>query len=67
MEQFLKEVRDYAAQCGVKPGTIVQKAGLAGNSFTKWASGKSSPTHRTIDRVRAYIAANPAPKAEDAA
>lgn len=64
MEQFLADVRAYAAACGLEPGTVVQRAGgVSGSSWGKWESGDGSPTLRTADRIRAYMQANPPPVA----
>jgi hypothetical protein len=60
MEQFMADVRAYAARFGITPSTVIQKAGV----------GDGSPTLRTVDRLRAYMAKNPPPDAyqtEDAA
>lgn len=68
MEQFLKEVRDYAAAIGVQPSTVVQRAaGMGGAKWSRWVAGDSSPTLRTVDKVRAYIAENPPEKNKGAA
>jgi len=70
MEQFLSDIRAYAERVGLKPSTVIQKA-KAGNGATweRWEEGKSSPTLKTVERVRRYMAANPPPKKseEDAA
>ncbi|MCD9148498.1 helix-turn-helix domain-containing protein [Pseudophaeobacter flagellatus] len=67
----MADVRAYAAQFGITPSTVIQKAGVGGGgTWAKWESGDGSPTLRTVDRLRAYIAKNPAPDAdqtEDAA
>ena len=60
MEQFLAEVRDYAAQIGVKPSTVVQNAGAGGGAtWKRWEDGLSSPTLRTLEKVRKHMADNP--------
>lgn len=68
MEQFLSDVEAYAAACGLRPTTVVQRAvGASGAAWRKWKSG-SSCSLITADRVRAYMAANPPPDTqEDAA
>lgn len=59
MEQFLSEVERYAAACGLKPGTVVQRAGGAsGAAWEKWKTGGSC-SMRTADRIRAYMHDNP--------
>ncbi len=60
------EVRQYAAAIGVQPTTVIQRAEAgSGSTWSKWESG-STATHRTTDKVRAYMANNP-PKSEAAA
>ncbi len=67
----MADVRAYAAQFGITPSTVIQKARVGGGgTWAKWESGDSSPTLRTVDRLRAYLAENPPPdadRAEDAA
>lgn len=72
MEQFISEIRTYAAAVGVKPGTVLQRAGgLSGKVWPTWEAGTATCTLAMADRIRAYMAANPptAPAApsEDAA
>ncbi|MGV6840592.1 MAG: XRE family transcriptional regulator [Planktomarina sp.] len=69
MDKFLEDVRNYADACNMLPSTIVQRANAGGGAaWKKWETGKSSPTMRTVDRIRQYMADNPPPaKAEDAA
>lgn len=68
MEQFLKSVRAYADLVGVKPSTVIQKAGVGGGgTWAAWECGASSPTLHTVDRLHAYMIENPAPPTEDAA
>lgn len=60
MDQFLSEIRTYAAALGVKPGTVLHKAcQLGGGTWEKWLAGTASPTMRTADRIREYMRANP--------
>jgi hypothetical protein len=62
MEQFITEVEAYAAACGLKPTTIVQRAaGVSGAAWRRWTEMGGSPTMATADQVRAYMAANPPP------
>lgn len=70
MEQFLAEVRTYAEARGLMPTTVIQRAaGASGNAWGRWEAGETAPTLKTVDKVRAYMAANPpkASEAEDAA
>ena len=66
MEQFMKEVEIYAAAVGVKPSTVVQNAvNSGGGKWNAWQKGGSC-SMRTADRIRDYMAANPArAKAQD--
>lgn len=66
MEQFITEVRTYAARFGLKPSTVIQKAAAVGGAtWRRWESGESSPTLHTVDKIRDYMADNP-PPAENA-
>ena len=74
MEQFISEIRAYAAALGVKPGTVLQRAGgLSGKVWPTWEAGTATCTLTMADRIRAYMAANPPtltetpPPTEDAA
>lgn len=58
----MEEVRAYAAGHGIAPSTVIQKAGVGGGgAWSKWESGDGSPTLRTVDRLRKYMASNPPP------
>ncbi len=60
MDQFLDEISAYASAAGLSPSTIVQRAGgLGGSHWKRWVAGKSAPNLRTVDRIRAWMAANP--------
>jgi len=69
MEQFMDEVRAYAARLGVKPTTVIQRVKAGGGStWASWDAGSSTPTFSTVDKIRRFIAENPPPAiAEDAA
>jgi hypothetical protein len=59
MEQFIIEVETYAADCGLKPTTVVQRAaGVSGSAWARWVKGGSC-TLATADKVRAFMAKNP--------
>lgn len=52
----MQEIQDYAEAHGIKPATVLQKAaGLSGRTWEQWVSGKSSPTVRTVEKVRFFI------------
>lgn len=61
MEQLIAEVRAYATLRDIKPDTVLQlAANLSGTTWKKWVDGKSSCTLKTMDRIRKYMADNPA-------
>lgn len=65
MEQFITDVKAYAAACGLKPTTVVQRAaGVSGAAWGRWEAGGSC-TLATADKVRAFMRNNPAPNASD--
>ena len=60
MEQFIEEIRTYAQAHGLHPSTVIQRAGCGGGmTWSKWLNGKSC-TLQTADRLRRYMADNPA-------
>lgn len=66
----MRDVRAYAELVGVRPTTIIQRAKCGGGgTWDAWVDGTSSPTHKTTDRLKAYMQANPraAVQVEDAA
>jgi hypothetical protein len=64
MEQFMDSVRAYATQFGVMPTTVVQRAKCGGGStWAAWETRASTQTHKTTDRLKAYMKANPPPAA----
>ena len=60
MEQLIADVETYAARAGVPPQKVLRDAIEAGwGQWDRWKSGRSSPTMRVADRLRAWMAANP--------
>lgn len=60
MEQLISEIAAYAACKGIKPATVLQKAGgLGGHVWAKWVAKTASCTLPMADRLRAYMATNP--------
>jgi len=61
MEKLIDEIESYAAAFGVMPTTIVQRGGGgSGSTWSRWTSGGSC-TLRVAERMRKYMAENPAP------
>ena len=70
MEQFLEDIRAYASAIGKSPQHILRQAlGASWSQWKAWVDGQSSPTLNTVDKIRQYMADNPAPTpvGEDAA
>ncbi|MCW2305033.1 hypothetical protein M2324_003448 [Rhodovulum sulfidophilum] len=69
MEQLIVDIEAYAAAVQKTPQKILRDAiGASWGQWASWKSGKASPTLRVVDRLRAFMAANPAPaKQEDPA
>lgn len=60
MEQFLFDLEVYAVALGVSPSTVIQRAGVGGGStWRRWRDGRGSPTLVTVDKLKAYMTANP--------
>lgn len=55
----MDDIRAYARRSGIKPATVLQKVGLSGTTWGRWEDGVSSPTLRTLEKVRKYMADNP--------
>jgi hypothetical protein len=68
MEDFLNEIRAYAKAHNIKPDSVPQKAAaLSGLTWGKWVAGKSYPRWDTMQKIRAYIKADPASHPDEAA
>lgn len=66
MENLISEIEAYARAVDRTPQAVLRQAIDAGwREWESWKSGKSSPTMARVDRLRAFMAANP-PR-EDAA
>lgn len=62
MEQFIAEIEAYCAATGRKPQAVLRAViGANWGQWDSWKSGKSSPTMAVADRVRGWMADNPAP------
>ena len=67
MEQFIKILEGEALDRGVSPQSMIKRAvGFKWSTWRDWKSGKSSPTLATVDRIYAWMAANPPSRCADA-
>jgi len=59
MEQLINEIEQAASALGMTPQSLLRKAlGASWSTWSDWASGKSSPTLATVDKLRAWIASS---------
>jgi len=59
MEQLMQEIRDYAAERGCKPATVLQRAaGYGGTVWEKWEGGAQC-TLATAERIRNHMQDHP--------
>lgn len=65
IQDFISEAKVYCEAVGIKPSTLGQYAVSDNSLFSRLETGGQC-LPRTIERVRAYMAANP-PKQSDAA
>lgn len=60
MEQLILEIETYAAAVGKLPQKVLRDAVDASwKQWGCWKAGTASPTMITVDRLHAYMAANP--------
>lgn len=60
MEQLINEISAYARQTQQTPQRILRAAiGAGWGTWSAWLEGVATPTLRTVDRVRQYMAENP--------
>lgn len=60
MEQFIREVETYARAQGVTPQVFLRQVlNAEWSRWQKWLQREASPRMETVERVRAYMAANP--------
>ena len=65
MEELIAEIEAYAVGVGLSPSTVIQRARVgSGSTWRRWRDGEGTPTLATVARLKAYIAANPAPEAK---
>lgn len=59
MEQLIKEIELFAQIVGMKPSTVLQRAGgFGGKAWARWVAGESACTMPMADRIRRYMASN---------
>lgn len=58
IQQFIDDAKSYCDAVGIKPSTLGQYAVADNTLFSRLESGGQC-LPRTIERVRAYMAANP--------
>ena len=63
MENFLEDIAAYCDRAGIRTSTFGRLAVNDGKLFSRLQSGGQC-LPRTMDRVRAYMAANPPAEAE---
>ncbi|MFE3839604.1 hypothetical protein [Pseudogemmobacter sonorensis] len=57
MEQLISEVEAYCAAEGISPQKLLRDAlNAKWGQWQDWKDGKSSPTMKVADRLRAYMA-----------
>ena len=62
MEQIIREIEAYSKALGVPPERVLRRAiGASWGQWEAWVSGTASCTVRTLERLRRYMAENPAP------
>ena len=67
MEQFIREIESYASKRGTSPQALLrQTLNAEWSRWEKWTSRAASPRMETVERLRAYMAANPPTQTEGA-
>ena len=60
MEKLMQEIIEYAESRGIKPATVLQySTELGGSAWKKWLAGGHCELP-TADKIRQYMADNPA-------
>ena len=66
MEQVIAEVEAHATATGVSPQKVLRDAiGAGWGTWGKWKAGEQFPRMDTVDKIRGYMAANPAADRSD--
>lgn len=65
MEQFITEIKQFADRHGISPAIVIRRSVDATRAqWESWEAGRSSPTLRVADKIRAWMAKQDAAKAE---
>lgn len=60
MEQFISDIEAYCSAAGILPQQLLKEVvGANWGTWQRWKDGKSSPTMKLVDRIRAYMSENP--------
>ncbi|TYB85844.1 hypothetical protein [Oceaniovalibus sp. ACAM 378] len=60
MENLIREIEAYAASVDKLPQKVLRDAiGAGWGQWAGWKTRASSPTMASVDRLRAFMAANP--------
>ncbi|AGY32478.1 hypothetical protein GQF56_15420 [Rhodobacter sphaeroides] len=57
MEQLISDIEAHCAACGISPQKLLREAiNAKWGQWQDWKDGKSSPTMKVVDRLRAHMA-----------
>lgn len=66
MERFICDIEAYCAAADIDPPALLKAVvGATWRTWDRWQAGTSSPTMRTVDRLRAHMEANPPPQSQE--
>lgn len=61
MEQLISDIETYCAARNISPQKLLREAiNAKWSQWQDWKDGKASPTVVTADRIRNFMASNPA-------
>ncbi|SNT39016.1 hypothetical protein SAMN05421763_11385 [[Luteovulum] sphaeroides subsp. megalophilum] len=59
MEQLISDIEAHCTACGISPQKLLREAiNAKWGQWQDWKDGKSSPTMKVVDRLRAFMAAS---------
>ena len=62
MDQFITEVESYCAALGIRPQQLLRNVlNAKWSQWDAWVARSATPTMASVDRLRAHMAAHPAP------